>query len=680
MIKNSAFLILFLITFKSSASIFLSNNKEIPDNPNTKNVDSIRVVELIEKANSHYYAEKIDSSYYFYTNALELAKSIDSKPQIAECLFNIAFYHQETYKYNKAIEYFNEALIYYEGLNKMKMVAQIKNLIGYNYSILTEGDKAIDYYFKSLILCRELNDKVGVAYNYVDIGNLYYENENYNFAKKYYNDALDIYINLKDTLGISATYTNIANAITDSDATSNAVEYYFKSIKLQEFIEDTEGIALNYNNIGDYYMKLKKYDDAKIYFNKALEKIAELTNKEDLNALIYLNLSDLENSVENFDSAIFYGNKSLDISNKLGLLDIKKNNLKNLSFAYEKRGNKLKALDILKEYTVINDTILKTNKRKKVLLFNALNKLEESNFKINKLSLKNENEKKILYFLVIAISIFGFFVVVLIYQQTAKKKAYNLLEFKNYQIRRMNEEIKLQTDNLKLLNNTKDKFFSIIAHDLKNPFNSIKGFTELLIENIAIYDEEKQLKFLKIIKGSTTKASDLLNNLLIWANSQSGTIKFNPVKIELVKQVSNVISLVEIQAINKEINIYNNVYHNLFVNADENMLNTILRNLLSNAIKFTKAKGEIHISSRIKDNFVIVSIKDNGVGMTEDCIKNLFNIENKNCSIGTANEQGSGLGLILCKDFIEKNGGKIWVESNLDKGSEFIFSLPVYQE
>ncbi|GGK52039.1 MULTISPECIES: tetratricopeptide repeat-containing sensor histidine kinase [Flavobacteriaceae] len=680
MIKNSAFLILFLITFKSSAFIFLSNNKDIPNNLNNKNADSIRVAEIIEIGNKHYYKEEIDSSYYFYKNALELAKRIDSKSQIAECLFNIAYYHQETYKFNKAIEYFNEALIHYEALNNLKMVAQIKNLIGYNYSTLTEGDKAIDYYFKSLTLFRKLNNKEGEAYNFVDIGNLYYENENYNFAEKYYNDALDIYINLKDTLGISLTYTNIANAITDSDATSNAVEYYFKSIELQESIEDNEGIALNYNNIGDYYMKLNNYDDAKVYFNKALEKTTELTNKEGLKAIIYLNLSDLEKSIENYNNAIFYGNKSLDISNKLGLLDIKKDNLKNLSFIYEKRGNKLKALDILKQYTVINDTILKTNKRKKVLLFNALNKLEESNFKINELSLKNENEKKIMYFLVIAISIFGFLVIVLIYQQTSKKKAYNLLEFKNYQIQRMNREIKLQTDNLKLLNDTKDKFFSIIAHDLKNPFNSIRGFTELLIENMATYDEEKRLKFLKIIKGSTTKASDLLNNLLIWANSQSGTLKFKPVKIELVKQVSDVISLVEIQAINKEISIYNNVYHNLFVNADVNMLNTILRNLLSNAIKFTKLKGEIYITSSIKDNFATVSIKDTGVGMTQAYMEDLFNIENKNSGIGTANEQGSGLGLILCKDFVEKNGGKIWVKSTLNKGSEFVFSLPVYQE
>lgn len=680
MIKKIIFIILFLITFKGVAINSINSVYHLYENPPEEFVDSTSISEIIEIAKSYYTTKKIDSSYYFYKNALELAKSINSKPQIAECLFNIAIYYQDTYQYNTAIEYYNNALLLFEELKKMTKVAQIKNSIGYNYSVLTEGDKAIDFYFKSLMLCRELKDDKGVAYNYLDIGNLYYENENYNFAKRYYNDALEIYISLKDTLGISNCYTNIGNAISDSDINSNGVDYYFKSIEMQEVLNYNRGIVLNYNNIGDYYLKLKEFDDAKVYFNKALDKIAELNNEEGLYALVYLNLSDLENRVGNYNEAIAYGTKSLDISEELGMQDFKQDNLKNLSLAHEKNGDKLKSLDFLKQYTIINDTILKTNKRKKVLLFNALNKLEESNFKINQLSLKNENEKKIMYFLVISITIFGFLVIILILQQTSKKKAYNLLEFKNYQIRRMHEEIKIQTNHLKLLNDTKDKFFSIIAHDLKNPFNSIRGFTELLIENIATYDEEKQLKFLKIVKGSTTKASDLLNNLLIWANSQSGTIKFNPVKIELVKQISDVISLVEIQAINKDINIFNNVYHNLYISADVNMLNTILRNLLSNAIKFTNTGGEIYITSVVKDNYVIVAVKDNGTGMTEDTIKNLFSIDNKVNSIGTANEQGSGLGLILCKDFIEKNGGEIWVNSTPNKGSEFLISLPVFKD
>ncbi len=677
MIKKNIFLILFLITFKGS--VFASIYNSTFENVSEIFVDTTKVSEILSVAKSFQNAQKLDSSHFYYKKGLELAKEINSKPHIAECLFNIGIYYQESYQNSVAIKYYEIAIPLFEELNKIKKVAEIKNNIGYNYSILTEGDKAIDYYFKSLLYYREIKDDDGVADNYIGIGHLYYDNENYEFAERYYKDALNIYINLKDTLGIATCYTNIANAVIDADINSNGIDYYFKSIDLQEALKDYEGVAINFNNIGDYYKELNMYDEAKTYFNKSLDKISEFNTDEYLYALLYLNLSELENNAKNYNEAIYYGNKSLEISEKLGMHDYIMDNLKNLSIAYENKGNISKSLKLLKQYTKLNDTILKTSKYKKVLLFNALNKLEESSFKINQLSEKNEIEKKIMYFLVIAFTIFGVFVIILILQQTSKKKAYNLLEFKNHQISRMHEEIKLQTNNLKLLNDTKDKLFSIIAHDLKNPFNSIRGFTELLIENIAIYDEEKQLKFLKIVKGSTTKASELLNNLLIWANSQSGTLKFNPVKIELIKQIADVISLVEIQAINKEISIFNNVYHNLYVDADENMLNTILRNLLSNAIKFTKTGGEIYISSTVEENFVTVQVKDSGIGMSQETINNLFSIENKVSSIGTANEQGSGLGLILCKDFVEKNGGKIWVESTLNKGSVFMFSLPIYK-
>ncbi|UMB60897.1 tetratricopeptide repeat-containing sensor histidine kinase [Lutibacter sp. A80] len=681
MIKNITFLILGLIAFKSNAinnsDIIYSNKLE---NFSKKITDSTRISKLLDKAKLYYTKGKIDSAFNFYNEGLELARKSNIKSQIAEYLFNIATYYQDLYQYALAIEYYERALIHFEDLNQIKKVAEIKKQIGDNYSYLTEEDKAIDYYFKSLIHYRELKDQDGVADNYIGIGNLYYGNEHYDFAERYYNDALEIFTSLKDTLGIATSYTNLANATIDADINSNGVDYYFKSIDLQEALKDYEGVAINFNNIGDYYMTLNMYDEAKFYLNKALEKAIQLNTDKYLFALIYLNLSDLESTVKNYDKAIYYGNKSLEFCDKLGLQDFKMYNLKNLSTVYENIGNRSKALNYLKEYIALNDTIIKTNKRKKIILFTALNKLEESNFKINELSIKNENEKKIMYFLVIAIIIFGLLVIILILQQTSKKKAYNLLEFKNYQISRMHKEIKLQTNNLKLLNDTKDKIFSIIAHDLKNPFNSIIGFTELLIENIAVYDEEKQLKFLKIVKGSTTKASDLLNNLLIWANSQSGTINFNPVKIELIKQVSDVISLVEIQAINKEISIFNNVYHNLYINADVNMLNTILRNLLSNSIKFTKPGGEIYMSSIIEKTTVTIVIKDNGIGMSQETIDNLFSIDNKTSSIGTANEQGSGLGLILCKDFVEKHGGKIWAESTLNTGSMFMFSMPIYQD
>ncbi|SNR32670.1 tetratricopeptide repeat-containing sensor histidine kinase [Lutibacter flavus] len=681
--QNIIFIVIVFITFLGSAQNQDNTINYLDELYPSTQLDSAQVSKLIKKGIEYDSLKKIDSSYSIFKMALQISENIKSKHHIAECLYRIGIYFELKNNYSESINSFEKALVLYENLKDYESVAYIQNLIGYNYFFLNKEEKSIEFYFKSLTLYKSINNKDGVAFNLIDIGNLYYEHENYEFAKRYFEEALNIYLELEDKSGIAVCYTNIGNVTSDAGNSFDGIEYFFRSIEIEEEIEDFEGIGVNFNNIGDCYLNVEQFDNAELYFKKAL-KIADEIDDEELRAIVYLNLSDLNNKVHNYREAINYGEKSLEISKRIGIIDFELDNLKNISFAYENLGNKSKAFEILKQHKLINDSVIKSDKSKKIQLFNALNELEKSNFTIKELSIKNElsqvkheNEKKIIYGLIIAMAIFGFLIIILILQQASKKKAYNLLAFKNHQINRMNYEIQAQRDNLKQLNNTKDKFFSIIAHDLKNPFNSIRGFTELLIENINSYDDQKRLKFLKIIKGSTANASNLLNNLLIWANSQSGNLKYDPKKIELVKLVSDVVSLLEIQAINKEISIYNNVNHNLSVIADENMLNTILRNLISNAIKFSNPKGSIHIISTFDEEFVEITIKDNGIGMLKEVVDNLFNVEFKSSQTGTANEQGSGLGLILCKDFVEKHGGKIWVESIIDEGSEFKFTIPI---
>lgn len=647
--------------------------------------DSVKISSIIEIFNSFSASQK-DSSKYFFNKALLLADSIGYKSELADILFYKGVDFQNDNNFEKAIINYEHSLVIYEDLKDKENTATLHNYIGFCYINLYAEDKAIEYYLKSLKIYENIGDDDGKAMNFIDIGNLYYDQENYENAKKYFQDALSLYEKLEDNEGIAASYTNLGNVYSDSGANEEGLDYYKQSIILQEEFDDQSGIATNYNNLGDCYIYLTDFSQANLYFQKAL-KIANLLNEQELIAIVYLNLADLNDKQKQHSKTIFYANKSLKISKKIGKIDFVLENLKFLADAYENLGNSAKALSVYKQYDVFKDSLYDYDKDKKVQLFNALNKLEETYYTIKDLSNKNEisqlkykNEKKITYFLIIAIVVFAFLVVLLIHQQTAKKKAYNLLEFRNFQINKMNDEIQEQRDYLNQLNKTKDKFFSIIAHDLKNPFNSIKGFTELLIDNSGEYEDEKRLKFLKIIKDSTVKASMLLNNLLIWANSQSGNLTYLPKKIELVRQVMDVVSLLEIQAIKKEIDVYNNVDHNLSVKADENMINTILRNLISNAIKFTKPQGEIRILSKLNFDMVEISIVDNGIGISEEDIENIFNIEVKNTNIGTANEQGSGLGLILCKDFIEKHGGEIWVKSIKNNGAEFVFTLPLWVE
>jgi len=242
--------------------------------------------------------------------------------------------------------------------------------------------------------------------------------------------------------------------------------------------------------------------------------------------------------------------------------------------------------------------------------------------------------------------------------------------------RRNEETLKENEAHLRELVATKDKFFSIIAHDLKSPFNSILGLSNLLVAQIQEKNLEGIEEYARIIQKSSTTVFNLLMNLLEWARSQTGRMEFSREYIELGALINEVIELSNESAHQKSIKIIKELPRNLLVFADKAMINTILRNLISNAIKFTYPGGQIIVSAEKKLDELKISISDNGIGIKKEAIGKLFRIDENNIRMGTQNEIGTGLGLILCKEFIEKHRGKIWVESEIGKGSKFSFTIP----
>jgi len=237
-------------------------------------------------------------------------------------------------------------------------------------------------------------------------------------------------------------------------------------------------------------------------------------------------------------------------------------------------------------------------------------------------------------------------------------------------------QLKINNTELQKLNAQKDKFFSIIAHDLRSPFNSIMGFSQLLVDQINEKDYEGIEQYARIIRQSSEHAMNLLTNLLEWSFSQTGRIEFKPEYFELINFLEKTIPVFDDVARQKSITITRSLPHNIPVYADKHMISTVLRNLISNAIKFTRQGGEVIVSAQRAKSEVIVSVKDNGVGIPKDQVDKLFRIDEGESTPGTNNEQGTGLGLILCKEFVEKHGGKIWVESTENAGSAFTFTLP----
>ncbi len=244
---------------------------------------------------------------------------------------------------------------------------------------------------------------------------------------------------------------------------------------------------------------------------------------------------------------------------------------------------------------------------------------------------------------------------------------------------RINAEEKIQkyVEELKELNATKDKFFSIIAHDLKSPFNNIIGFSELLLDAINEHDLASIEHDANLIYSVSLQTFRLLENLLDWANSNRGNMIYSPEKFYIGKVFYEIVESQSEFAIKKNINLINTISEDVMISADKNMFRSILRNLISNAIKFTPRKGKIMILTIVKNGFLEVSVKDNGMGMSEEIKNNLFKIGVYQSTKGTEKEKGTGLGLILCKDFVHKHGGELWVESELGKGSTFKFTLPL---
>lgn len=240
------------------------------------------------------------------------------------------------------------------------------------------------------------------------------------------------------------------------------------------------------------------------------------------------------------------------------------------------------------------------------------------------------------------------------------------------------EEIEEKNNKLQELNATKDKFFSIIAHDLKNPFHGILELSDLVLNTETKVSLEELTQCLELINATAKSTYKLLENLLEWSLAQTGRIEFNPDSINLSGLAIDVITLTENSAKAKNITIENQILNGLTVFADPYMLYTILRNLIANAIKFTNKDGKIYIWALQKDDEVEVTVSDNGIGISEKMKDKLFKVSEKVTTAGTENENGTGLGLILCKEFVEKHKGKIWVESTQGKGSDFKFSLPLY--
>ncbi|PKP47006.1 MAG: hypothetical protein CVT92_17235 [Bacteroidetes bacterium HGW-Bacteroidetes-1] len=430
--------------------------------------------------------------------------------------------------------------------------------------------------------------------------------------------------------------------------------------KLKDVIISTKNIdASFYGQVQENYTALAKYDSIIADINK-------YRIFEDL-PLVILNKANLfAFNLLQHEKAIQYALEALEYAKANGIIIYEIMVYKSLYTSYYELGDYKNAYEYFNRYTELWGQTYNDD-----LKLNLLIQKHKHETEMNRIELLNK--KKNVRFvavsstlIIIVLGVFSF----ILFKNNKKKKA--LLD----ELHKKNNFISQQNDKLTIANATKDKFFSIIAHDLKSPFNSIIGFSNILIERVQEKDYEGIENDAGIILQSSHRAMDLLMNLMEWSRSQTGRIEFNPEHIDMVKLICETVTLFENVARQKSILLNMTLPPTSFVFADKAMISTILRNLIANAIKFTNTGGRITVFTNEKPEGLTVSVSDNGVGIPKASRDNLFRIDKTYSTPGTNKEKGTGLGLILCKEFVDKHGGKIWAESVEAKGSTFHFSIP----
>ncbi len=536
----------------------------------------------------------------------------------------------------------------------------------------------LEYYLKALKILEKIDFKEGLGTCYNNLGNFYTSKKNYTIALEYYEKSQQVYEKINDKKGLSSCLNNMANHYHQQKKYEKSLELNFKSLVLNQEIKDEQGMAFNYNNIGFDYLKTGEIEKSLEYLTKALN-ICKKIGDDDLISEVLMGLGEVEIAKKEYDLAIKFLLQSEEVSRKIGSRENLQKIMLFLSETYQKQGNYQKSLESYKLHKLYYDSLVNADNENNALQLQAQYEYDKKTE-----SYKSEQQKKDLindkkmsdyrFYMVLTLSLLILLGTGLFFtfrKQRKVVKENNIISEQKVEIESQNAELEAQAEHLKEVNALKDKLFSIIGHDLRSPLSQLKGILNIL--EAGFLNEEEFKKILPNLSQNVANASSLLDNLLYWAESQMSGEMRKPKVFDLKVVIENNIELYSRQAIQKELTIFADIDSKIMVYADKDMLDLVVRNLLSNAVKFCEAGNIIKFTSKTMEKHAEICIADTGIGIEPKRIKKLFG-EGHATQRGTAGEKGTGLGLTLCKDFVEKNGGKIWVESTLGEGTKFYFT------
>ena len=678
----------------------------------------------------HFRRARLKEAEGYYQRAWEKRLSAGDTLGAVGSLINLIQVYRDLRQPQKAIEASDRAFNLARALGDSSLVANAGIQAG--NALLASGEyvPAHEYFLKALLSALSISDSLSSSQAYSALGGLFYKIGDFIKSSSYFEKAAGILPERAGPERKAYLLNQWGNALLAAGNASEALAGYRKAFETLSALNDHAGEALYLKNAGRASSMAGKTDEALRYFNEALRmyqkagdekgKISVWNEKGSVlartgrpkeaaacfDSLIFLarNYSDFQSLAmglrKKADLLMQTGNSgaealylsSLEAAEKTGNREVLQPSVLALAGYYEHNNNYRQALTFFHRYMDLHDSIY-AEKEKQQILFSQVNfeiKLRDEQLKkvtqrIESLEQEQAialialNRQKNINRLLVLVMVLILIILVLGYRQYAiKKKTAAMLAEQNETIRKMNTQLAESEESLRKINQTKDKFISIIAHDIRNPLSGIIGFTDIIERRPENIGREELQQINSLIRQSARQLYDLLDNLLYWARSQSGTVPFHPQPVDVHEIAEKTIKLVNAYAASKNISLRNHIAPGTRVMADANMVTVIIRNLLSNALKFTGNGGFIEINSASVNGYLEVMVKDTGIGMRPEQVNRLFSDRNRMpAAEGTNQEKGSGLGLILCREFTEKHGGTIRAESEPGKGTVITFTLPL---
>jgi len=536
------------------------------------------------------------------------------------------------------------------------------------YKVTAVYEKSLEYLFLSLRQFENMKDTAKIAECNDEIGVVYMMSNDFANADNYFQKAFNLNKKIRNFHQIALNYMNMGSNYLMIDSIEKGLSYYLVSLMIADSLQMEEEKITLMNNLGYGYSRLGQHEDALKHFYKVLELIGE--NPDEITrASAMVNIAQGYYNIKNYPASLKYAKDAYDLSKSNGLNQVYRDASKILSDIYAAQGNYRGSYRYLKEYKNIADTIMNVERSEQLAKIQTLYELDIKEQENSLLRQENLKAKRSLQTRTLVLFLIGTLVIVL------AVLLYMLNKLNNKQLE-LNKKLSDQGRELQRLNDEKDRFFSFVAHNLKNPFNTIMGFAELMQRTAESTEPEKARQYSSLIYELSSQVQRVLGNLLEWSRLQRRSFECKPETIELTGLIKDDLEMNNKEAARKDIHISITDQGSIYVSADRSMITTVLQNLLSNAINFTPPSGRISIESRLVNQQAEVSISDTGIGISKENLSRLFHFDFSQAKIVATDNGGAGLGLVICREMINKNGGTIFAESERGKGSRFTFRLP----